>query len=405
MSRRSANVVIGLVVAALIGVALMAIPSSPLHQKTTLGLDLQGGLEVTLQAVPPKDRELTKQDLERSVEIMRDRVDRLGVAEPTITTQGDDQIAIQLPGIKDPAAAAGIIGKTAKLELFDLQGDLVPPTADAQGNPTPLTSLYRTLLPVQGQGQEKDSSEMYLFAPVKNKKGKTIDHKVVVGPVASRKEILDSKYVKEHGKNGELPEGHELLYVPENLALVTCNERFCPNVGVPKATYYYLFKYDPRNKEKPIPEMSGTDLNLKGTKQDFGTQGAENGKPLVLMDFTDKGADRFHDVTSTLASRGRVRWTQAGSPSGQEDNYAQQFAIVLDRQIKSAPTVSFRDNPNGIPGNNGAEITGIGDIQEAKDLALVLQTGALPYNFRQLEKTEISATLGKDSLSQAKKAA
>ena len=123
------------------------------------------------------------------------------------------------------------------------------------------------------------------------------------------------------------------------------------------------------------------------------------------MDFTDKGADKFHDVTSTLASRGRVRWTQAGSPSGQEDNYAQQFAIVLDRQIKSAPTVSFRDNPNGIPGNNGAEITGIGDIQEAKDLALVLQTGALPYNFRQLEKTEISATLGKDSLAEAKKAA
>ena len=402
--RRSHLLLVGLIVAALVAAAMLAVPGSPFHKHATLGLDLQGGTEVVLKAVPPKGEEVTSDGMDTAQSVMRRRVDKLGVTEPEIRKQGNDQMVIELAGV-NPGRAQEVIGKTAKLELYDLQGDLLPPTADAQGNPTPLTSLYRTLLPVQGQGTEKDSSEMYLFAPVKNKKGKTIDHKVVVGPVTSRKEILDSKYVKEHGKNGELPEGHELLYVPENMALVTCNERFCPNVGVPKSTYYYLFKYDPRNKDKPVPEMSGEDLNLKGTKQDFGTQGADNGKPLVLMDFTDKGADKFHDVTSTLASRGRVRWTQAGSPSGQEDNYAQQFAIVLDRQIKSAPTVSFRDNPNGIPGNNGAEITGIGGIQEAKDLALVLQTGALPYNFRQLEKTEISATLGKDSLAEAKKAA
>jgi SecD/SecF fusion protein len=198
-----------------------------------------------------------------------------------------------------------------------------------------------------------------------------------------------------------------VLFVPGNIALVKCtpDARYCPNVGPPNTTYYYLFKYDPQNKEKPIPEMTGSDLNLKGTRQDFGTQGAESGQPIVLMQFTHDGAKKFHDVTQTLAERGRTRYQTAGSPSGQEDNYAQQFAIVLDREIKSAPTVSFRDNPNGIPGNNGAEITGIGSVGEAKDLALVLQTGALPYNFRQLEKTEISATLGKDSLQEAKKAA
>ena len=391
--RRSHLLLVGLIVAALVAAAMLAVPGSPFHKHATLGLDLQGGTEVVLKAVPPKGEEVTSDGMDTAQSVMRRRVDKLGVTEPEIRKQGSDQMVIELAGV-NPGRAQEVIGKTAKLELYDLQGDLLPPTADAQGNPTPLTSLYRTLLPVQGQGTEKDSSEMYLFAPVKNKKGKTIDHKVVVGPLTTRQEILDSKYVKEHGNKGKLPEGHELLFVPESMALVTCNERFCPNVGVPKATYYYLFRYDPRNKDKPVPEMSGEDLNLKGTKQDFGTQGADNGKPLVLMDFTDKGADKFHDVTSTLASRGRVRWTQAGSPSGQEDNFAQQFAIVLDREIKSAPTVSFRDNPNGIPGNNGAEITGIGDVQEAKDLALVLQTGALPYNFRQLEKTEISATLG-----------
>ena len=120
MSRRNSTIVLGLLVAALLGVALMAIPGSPLHQKPTLGLDLQGGLEVTLQAVPPPNRSLTKEDLDRSVDIMRNRVDKLGVTEPEIRTQGNNQIVIQLPGVKDPQAAAKIIGTTAQLELYDL---------------------------------------------------------------------------------------------------------------------------------------------------------------------------------------------------------------------------------------------------------------------------------------------
>ncbi len=124
MTRRAATIVVALVAVGLVGVALLAIPASPFHRAPTLGLDLQGGLEVTLQAVPPKDRELTKEDLSRSVSIMRDRVDRLGVAEPEIRTQGNDQIAIQLPGVKNPEAAAEIIGKTARLELYDLEANL-----------------------------------------------------------------------------------------------------------------------------------------------------------------------------------------------------------------------------------------------------------------------------------------
>ena len=98
MTRRTAIVVVALVVAALVGVALMVVPASPLHKKPTLGLDLQGGLEITKQAVPPKGRKLTKEDLSRSVSIMRDRVDRLGVSEPEIRTQGKDQITIAAAG-------------------------------------------------------------------------------------------------------------------------------------------------------------------------------------------------------------------------------------------------------------------------------------------------------------------
>jgi len=416
--RRSHLILLGLIIVALIGAALLAVPGSPIHKKPVLGLDLQGGTEVVLKAVPPRGEQVTAEGMDTAQSVMRRRVDKLGVTEPEIRKQGNDQMVIELAGV-NPDRAQEVIGKTARLELFDLQGDLVPPTADLQGNPTPLTSLYNTLLPVQSQGKAKDSQEFYLFAPEKkpaskkpgSKKAgsKTTNYKLVAGPLPTERELLDSKYVRDNGKRGEVPKGAKVMFVPGKLALVKCtpDATFCPNVGPPTKTYYYLFKYHPHaTAESPaIPEMTGSDLNLKGTRQDIGTQGSENGQPIVLMDFTNGGAKKFQSVTRTLAERGRTKWQTAGSPSGQEDNYAQQFAIVLDREIKSAPTVSFRDNPNGIPGTNGAEITGIGSIGEAKDLALVLQTGALPYNFRQLEKTEISATLGRDSLREAKLAA
>src|SRR6188508_3241195 len=107
--------------AAVVGVALLGVPGSPAHKKTRLGLDLQGGLEVVLQAVPPKGQKVTQQGLDNAVSIMRQRVDKLGVAEPEIRKQGNDQIVIELAGVHDPAKAASIIGKTAQLELYDLE--------------------------------------------------------------------------------------------------------------------------------------------------------------------------------------------------------------------------------------------------------------------------------------------
>ena len=152
MNRRTSILVVAVLAAALVGVALLAIPGSPIKQSPTLGLDLQGGLEVTLQAVPPPDRELTAEDLERSVDIMRNRVDKLGVTEPEIRTQGDDQITIQLPGVKDPAAAAEIIGTTAQLELYDLETSLTGPSISIQGEPVENPSAVRPAVAGAGAG-------------------------------------------------------------------------------------------------------------------------------------------------------------------------------------------------------------------------------------------------------------
>ena len=380
MSRRSAYVVLGLVVAALVGVALMAIPSSPLHRQATLGLDLQGGLEVTLQAVPPKDRELKKEDLDRSVEIMRDRVDRLGVSEPTITTQGKDQISIQLPGIKDPAAAASIIGKTAKLELFDLETNLLPPSITAQGFPVEKPSLYDLLAGQQALVDDKTSEAWYLFDK---------DKKLVAGPVADREATL-RKF------DGKVPDGYKLFGVPPKAAVVSCAPgEICPTQSggtVATQRLWYLLRYDP----PAVPEMTGADLKLSGTRQDFDPN---SGQPIVTMQFTNKGEKKFGEITRNEAIRGKLLSQQVGQ------KVERHFAIVLDREIRSWPSIDWEQYPGGISGSNGAQITGDFTVKEAKDLALVLQTGALPVEFRTLDQTEVSATLGKDSLAQAKTAA
>ena len=144
--------------------------------------------------------------------------------------------------------------------------------------------------------------------------------------------------------------------------------------------------------------MTGEDLDLSGTRQDFDTR---TGEPIVLMDFTDSGADKFEDITREIAQRGKLLFNTVGGGQGDYQNWLQSFAIVLDREIKSYPTIDFEEYPGGITGSNGAQISGIGDIGDAKDLALVLQTGALPVEFRTLDQTAISATLGKDSLEEA----
>ncbi len=381
MNRRSHLILVTLLAAALAGVGLIGWPGSPVQDKATLGLDLQGGLQVTLKAVPPKGRPLEKSDLDRSVSIMRSRVDKLGVAEPEIRTQGDDQIVIDLPGIRDPAAAAKIIGKTAALELYDLQQNLVPPSIDASLQPVARDSVFDLLAGQQALATKGAPDTWYLFDTQK---------KVVAGPVATKEAAL-RKF------KGKVPKSYRLFAVPPKTVVISCGlgAPVCPGVGDvnPTKNHFYLFRYDPADG---VPELTGADLKLSGTRQDFDTTTNE---PIVLMQFTDKGAKKFADVTRRIAQRGKLLTTRIGQ------KITQQFAIVLDREIKSWPQIDWEQYPNGISGSNGAQITGLDSIGEARNLALVLQTGALPVKFVTLERTDISATLGKDSLQEAKKAA
>jgi SecD/SecF fusion protein len=393
-NRRSHLILVGLILAALAGVVALGVPGSPIHKKVTLGLDLQGGLEVVLEAKPTKGQKLDSSALDRSVSIMRQRVDKLGVAEPEIRKQGANQIVIELAGVHDPAKAASIIGKTAQLELYDLETSVTGPSLTAAGNPQETSSLYGLLSASQTQSLAKSGQPDGYYAFGKNKVKS-------VGPANTRAAAL------QQAKQAKLKRPFTVLALPKNTVVTTCDssEVVCPgnlpqqgnSIPPPPSgkSYYYLFINNPDLKKvddvKGVPELTGSDLKLSGTRQDFDPTTNE---PVVLMQFTGSGSHKFQEVTSEEYNRGRNR-----------NSLPQHFAIVLDREIRSFPQIdpTKSDLAGGISGN--AEISGIGSIGEAKDLALVLQTGALPVNFVQIERTDISATLGKDSLSEAKKAA
>src|SRR5919197_1450189 len=298
----------------------MIIPGSPLHKKPTLGLDLQGGLEVVLKAEPPKDRSLTQSDLNRSVDIMRNRVDKLGVSEPEIRKQGTDQIVIELPGVKNAEAASSIIGKTAQLELYDLETSVLGPSAGANFTVAAFPKLPNLLERVQPQ-VGKSASAYYLF----DKRGLR-----VVGPVSTRQKILDSRVIRRN--RGKIPKGWNVLGVPQGMVVVSCgpSEVVCPGVNEapPRRTYYYLFKFQP-DANPPVPQMTGQDLKLSGTRQDIDPQ---TGQPEVLMQFTGAGGKKFQDVTAAEYDRGKLQ------------RVPQHFAIVLDREIKSFPQIDYTDS-------------------------------------------------------------
>jgi preprotein translocase subunit SecD len=289
----------------------------PPSEKTRLGLDLQGGLEVVYTAKTADGKPPTKSQLEQTVAILDRRVNGLGVTESQIQTQGADQIAIALPGVRDAAKALEVIGKTAQLEFF---------TDDAASR--------------------------------------------LVGPAESKEAALEE--LSSQGVSDEEIAQLEAEGTTQDYSLI---EQQADTVNdVPEAWFVY----------KRPPAMTGD--AVKSARAGFN----QAGQPNVSIEFTSDGGQQFQEITRDLYRTGVLKQTP------------QTFAIVLDNVMESDPMIDYTDSTlrDGISG--GAEISGGNmTVQESKDLAFVLNTGALPVKLETAYEQQVSATLGKDSLDQA----
>ncbi|HEY8488548.1 MAG TPA: protein translocase subunit SecD [Thermaerobacter sp.] len=107
------------------GIAAWTLADFKLQNRINRGLDLAGGVRVVLQGVDKPGNPVTREKIDDAVEIIRNRVDALGVAEPVIQRQGEDRIVVELAGVKDPQEAIETIGRTARLEFRGPDGSVV----------------------------------------------------------------------------------------------------------------------------------------------------------------------------------------------------------------------------------------------------------------------------------------
>src|SRR6476661_8379851 len=127
----------------LVGVLLAGSLAIAITKQTRQGLDLKGGIELVYQAKPTKFSAVTGDAIQRTLDIMRDRVDQLGVAEPEIQRSGSDQLVVSLPDVKNQQRAIDQVGTTAQMFFYDWEKNVLdascktaPTDANVTGGPS-----------------------------------------------------------------------------------------------------------------------------------------------------------------------------------------------------------------------------------------------------------------------------
>jgi SecD/SecF fusion protein len=383
MTDRRRNLFVLLLVAGLLAGSIAVIAT----QATRLGLDLRGGVSLIYQAKPTKQSTVNGDAINRTLDIMRERVDQLGVAEPEIQRSGADQIDVSLPSVKNADEAANQVGTTAQMNFYDWETNVLNANCktapsdpnvtggSAAGNGIGAFNYFAAVTnaakcPARSFPNETTNG---LFYQVDTKA-----KKVLAGPDETRKDLaqeLENKGIKP-GPNQKTVE------VKPGTIVVRAE---APDAKTKSNQYYVM---------QDRPALNGTEI--KNPEQNFDNGGGGTGQPIVTFDFTSKGRSAWQKTTREIAQRG----SQSFVPGGNVQDAFQHFAIVLDNELISVPFIDFQQNPDGIDARNGSQIEGGFTIDSAQRLANLLKTGALPIKLQLISSSQVSATLGKQALDQ-----
>jgi preprotein translocase subunit SecD len=184
-------IILGLVVV-LIGVAAYLIfVRQPVAEATRLGLDLEGGVSANLQGYKTNGEEVTREEMDVAAGVIRQRVDSLGVTEPEIQIQGDDQVVVNIPGITDADRAVEVIGRTAQLGFYEV-------LATAGGQPVPEDEIEDTKESLQDElegdptFEEGETRILFEESPAPDGSGTIVQGYVVPDEPELTGEVLDS---------------------------------------------------------------------------------------------------------------------------------------------------------------------------------------------------------------------
>jgi SecD/SecF fusion protein len=399
MGNRRRNTLILLIVAGLIAASFAVIAT----KKTRLGLDLKGGVQLIYQGRPTAQAKVDTESLNRAIDIMRKRVDKLGVSQPEIQRTGGTEIDVALPDVSNAERAEQQVGKTAQLFFYDWETNVIGPNGKPAPTEATVTGGNNAASATSGL-PEYEAVQRAIKRPAIIRKNDTTyeqgctpaqangciygqwylldtaHKKVLKGPEDTQQDLYADGY--------KAPVGAKAKAVRVNPGTVLAQAQPITGNGgkvtQPSPESWYVLNDN--------PPLNGSDI--KNPRQGFDNGGS--GQPNVTFEFDKTGGKTFERVTREIAERGQ----QAQLPGIPKAAAVQHFAVVLDNQIITAPFIDYTANPEGIESANGSQISGGFTLTSAQNLADELQSGALPIKLELISQSQVSATLGKTALKQ-----
>ncbi|MFD6889990.1 protein translocase subunit SecD [Streptomyces sp. NPDC059957] len=367
---------------AIILIAMVALTAGMFLTKQTtprLGIDLAGGTSITLKAKsePGKPDAINETNMNTAIGIIERRVNGLGVSEAEVQKQGRDHIIVNIPKGTNEQQARDQVGTTAQLYfrpvLATAEGAPAAPEANPSGAPSaspsgsgsPSASAPTPSSSATSQGRALSEALKAPNAPSPS-------------PSASGSKKADDKATPSTSPSAPTADQAAAADLQAKFAALNCSDEAQRTAATKNVK--------PEDPTLACGKRDGVwykwvlgpaQVNGQDVKDAKGIIDPQRGMWIVTMQFTDKGADRFAKITGELAAKQQPQ---------------NQFAIVLDGEVISDPSVS-----QALTGGS-AEISGGFTQQSAQDLGNMLSYGALPLSFQEDSVTTVSAALGGEQL-------
>lgn len=351
-----------------------------------LALDLEGGTSIILEP-QVKDQQVTKEQLQQAVAIIRQRVDSTGVSEAEINTQGDRNIIVNLPGNPDEQTRE-LVRSSAQLAFRRVAAVGAPGVEGQDGASSPAS----TGPSLSKEDQKKLDELTKQDGQTPNAGGSVTPRAQAAAASTGQASPSASASAPQEGQQGTGDDAKRPVFDPEK-------DQSWATAEILKQ-YQSLDCTNPKNRtggaagpaDKPIVacssdgdakyvlgpvEISGDHVSDASFGYQTSSTGNQTNEPAVNMEFDPTGTEQFKQITTEITNK--------------QQPY-NQFAIVLDGLVLSAPVSQAQIN------DGHAQITGNFTEQSAQTLASQLKNGALPISFQVQSEEQISPTLGSDYL-------
>ena len=331
----------------------------------------------------------TEDSINRVLEILQNRIDQFGVSEPTIQKQGKYRILVELAGIQDSERARALLQSTALLEFY-----LVKNNASTNEIISQLDNILKKSVSEEELETLISESKLDKKAAEATKHPEddvtTIDE--IFGETANSKSDSlggesDLSFDSPLQSLIEFVQGDLVVKSKNVYALKKLLSQDAAKLKLKSSSGQFIFGNDSESLGasgeyfrlyylETVPELTGG--VVEKAKASLGSLGGGSaGLPVVSLDMNSEGSKTWSRVTGA--------------------NIGQRIAIVLDNKVHMAPNIREK-----IPGGR-TQIEGFADINEAKDIAIILRAGALPAPVNIIEERTVGPSLGADSIARGQK--